>query len=222
MSDFVSRVAARAVGQAASAQPRLPALFEPSGPGGGGLEVVEETVTPAASRSPASPVALEAGSALEHPVAAPPGTARPQPGRPARATPARPRHREAYSASDDNLSLAAAGGGGAAAESFVEPTSAERGTGVAPASPLAPVSASPGAAAAAKPVARAAPVASTPPPVARTAAAEQGPVRVHIGRLEVRADLQEAPVPQRARERPRPQPQELSLGDYLRGKRAGS
>lgn len=220
MSDFVSRVAARAVGQAASAQPRLPALFEPSGPGGGGLEAVEEMVapTPAASRSAASPAALEAGRALEHPVAAPPGLARPQPGRPAPATPARPRHRQGYSASD-KLSPAAAGDGGAAAESFVEPTSAERGA-VAPASPIAPVSAPSAAAAAAQPVARAAPVAS-PPPVARTAAAaEQRPVRVHIGRLEVRAALQEAPIPQRARERPRPQ--ELSLGDYLRGRRSGS
>jgi hypothetical protein len=42
-------------------------------------------------------------------------------------------------------------------------------------------------------------------------------VRVHIGRLEVRANLQQTP-PQRPR-RTDPRPQELSLGDYLRGSR---
>jgi hypothetical protein len=46
---------------------------------------------------------------------------------------------------------------------------------------------------------------------------EPAPVRVHIGRLEVRANLQQAPPPQRRREAPRPQG--LTLGDYLRGKR---
>jgi hypothetical protein len=105
-------------------------------------------------------------------------------------------------------------------ESVVEPTSAERGAAVAPASPTAAASAPPPAAAAAQPVARLA-FTDPPPPAAPTAAAaERRPVRVHIGRLEVRAALQETPMPQPARERPRPP--ELSLGDYLRGRRSGS
>ena len=46
---------------------------------------------------------------------------------------------------------------------------------------------------------------------------EPPPVRVHIGRLEVRANVQEQPRPA-----PPPQPAEpegLSLSDYLRGRR---
>jgi hypothetical protein len=46
---------------------------------------------------------------------------------------------------------------------------------------------------------------------------EREPVRVHIGRLEVRANLQEASQP---RPLPEPsEPEELSLSDYLRGRR---
>jgi hypothetical protein len=45
-------------------------------------------------------------------------------------------------------------------------------------------------------------------------------VRIHIGRLEVRANLQAPPPPRAAHERPR-EP-ELSLGDYLSGRRSGS
>jgi hypothetical protein len=61
--------------------------------------------------------------------------------------------------------------------------------------------------------------APAPAPAAVVVAAreEPPPVRVHIGRLEVRANLQEAP-------RPAPVPQAaelegLSLSDYLRGRR---
>jgi hypothetical protein len=58
-----------------------------------------------------------------------------------------------------------------------------------------------------------------PAPAAATASAreEPPPVRVHIGRLEVRANLHEPP-----RREPRPEPREpegLSLSDYLRGRR---
>jgi hypothetical protein len=46
---------------------------------------------------------------------------------------------------------------------------------------------------------------------------EEPAVRVHIGRLEVRANLQHPPPEQPRREAPRGE--ELSLADYLRGKR---
>jgi hypothetical protein len=51
------------------------------------------------------------------------------------------------------------------------------------------------------------------------AAVEEPPVRVHIGRLEVRANLQQAPPP--SQPRPKADRSEgLSLGDYLRGRRS--
>jgi len=48
-------------------------------------------------------------------------------------------------------------------------------------------------------------------------AADEPPVRVHIGRLEVRANLEQ---PARRPERREPQKQQgTTLSDYLRGKR---
>jgi hypothetical protein len=43
-------------------------------------------------------------------------------------------------------------------------------------------------------------------------------VRVHIGRLEVRANLQERPRTERRREER--EPEGVALSDYLRGRRA--
>ena len=51
----------------------------------------------------------------------------------------------------------------------------------------------------------------------RPSSTQPPPVRVHIGRLEVRAKVQEPPRPQVLREEPREQG--LSLADYLRGGR---
>ena len=52
MSGFLGRVAARAVGQAAAARPRLPGLYEEPAPGG--LEVVDaDAPAPRPSRAPA-------------------------------------------------------------------------------------------------------------------------------------------------------------------------
>jgi len=82
---------------------------------------------------------------------------------------------------------------------------------VAAAAPAATVAAEPAA------PAKQAVLSEAQPP---RSAATSPPVRVHIGRLEVRANLQEPPRPQRPAERPRSQ--ELSLGDYLRGRRSAS
>ncbi len=51
-----------------------------------------------------------------------------------------------------------------------------------------------------------------------TVAADEPPVRVHIGRLEVRANL-EQPAPKPARREPARQ-EGVSLADYLRGRRS--
>jgi hypothetical protein len=68
---------------------------------------------------------------------------------------------------------------------------------------------------------RAAPVVSEPVPpveaVSGAASTQPPPVRVHIGRLEVRATVQGPPRPQPHRAEPR-EPG-LSLSDYLRGRR---
>jgi hypothetical protein len=54
--------------------------------------------------------------------------------------------------------------------------------------------------------------------VATVVAADEPPVRVHIGRLEVRANL-EQPPPKPARRQPE-RPQGQALSDYLRGRRS--
>jgi hypothetical protein len=210
VSDFVSRVAARAVGQAARAQPRLPSLFEQSGPGPAPLELVEETIapTPTSRRPAARAAAPERGRASEDSPAAPSPRLEPAPTAPGP-------ERRPFTASADSVRAASSSAQGES----VEPAVAEPVASVPPASPIAPVAEQVAAVAApAQPIARAAP-APAPPPAA-PAGPEQRSVRVHIGRLEVRAALQETPVVQRPREQPRAP--ELSLGDYLRGRRAGS
>jgi hypothetical protein len=91
---------------------------------------------------------------------------------------------------------------------------AEQAAGVVPAAEtLPPPTAAPPALAAPNPAAAALEL----PPV--PAAAEGRPeVRVHIGRLEVRANLQPAPPPRRREAEPQAA-LELSLTDYLRGSR---
>jgi hypothetical protein len=200
VSDFVSRMASRAVGQAASAQPRLPSLFEQSAPGGAPPEMVEETVAPrppAMGGSQARSVALEPGNAVEQPIAAPRAVST----APAPARPAGPDRTQSRARGEGADAARAAPGDARAGAESAEPAPAERG-----------------AEAPAQPVTRAAPVPA--PPSIAPPAPEPSPVRVHIGRLEVRAAFPETPVPERTRERPRPP--ELSLGDYLRGRRAGS
>jgi len=202
VSDFLARIAERAVGAAARAQPRVVGPFVGAGDD---LEVVdEEIVVPGAvspPERPPEPVRLAAPSpeaavpmpvtaadpaASIPPAAAPTGSAAELP-RLERPLPAR----EPAAASPAQAGLAAPPAEPAAAVTVV-------------ALPSAPTVA-----------AHAAPVRPSTVAAARD---EQPPVRVHIGRLEVRANLGEPPP----RPQPLPTPREpegLSLSDYLRGKR---
>ena len=208
MSDFVSRVAARAVGRAAIARPRLPTLFEPAG-AVRGLEVVEEVVVRlprSAAPPPAAPSRQPPGSLSARGAA--PRTRR---ARPAAATARTTAARERTPAGRRDEALAASQERQAPIREAIveEPTIAED-------APVLPAAAAPGATVAAGPTALAKQLAPPEPQPSGTASMPL-PVRVHIGRLEVRANLQE-PARQRSAERPRPQ--ELSLGDYLRGRRS--
>ena len=210
MSDFVSRVAARAVGRAAVARPRLQALFEPAGPVAG-LELVEETVAPRAHAN-----AQSAPAVAGKPPPPPRDREAPPPVTPPRPVPGRAPHEPGVRR--DTVVVGDPANGDAAAEQVVEIVAAERAPVTAAAASLSaatvPPVVTPAALAAA--VARAAP--AEPPAAAFPAPTESAHVRVHIGRLEVRANLSEPRPPQRPPGRARPE--ELSLGDYLRGRRS--
>jgi hypothetical protein len=62
------------------------------------------------------------------------------------------------------------------------------------------------------------PVVTAPAAVVREPPTAEQPVRVHIGRLEIRATIQETP-PTRPPRRRSARGDALSLGDYLRGAR---
>jgi hypothetical protein len=213
VSDFLARIAARAVGEAPRAQPRLPGPFERPATATGaevGIEVVDERVA-----APA-PLALR-----------PAGTPRsvPAPTEPELATPsalgglggANLAHQAAIPRAHEKARLEAP-----ELASPTEPTApvpkivvtVEREVRT---SPLAPIAAVVPALVPATPVTQ-----SVAPPRAPTAAAaherdDAAVVRVHIGRLDVRANLQEAPA--RPPRRARTSPEGLSLSDYLRGRR---
>jgi hypothetical protein len=194
LSDFIARAAARAVGRAAQARPRQASVFEGPVTVGAGFEVVDEVAAaPPAAPAPvtAAPVAPPAAGAMPpRPAAAgelPP--ADPRPPRPRRAEP---------------------------------PPAPEQAPTPAPEPPLAPADAprvhlvvpaavSPVRLAAAVPAA----VPATVPPPAFPEPERAPVVRVHIGRLEVRASVQAAP-PERSRTAEPPPAR--SLSDYLRGR----
>jgi len=220
MSDFLSRVAARAVGRAPAAQPRLPALFDPSP--GAELELVGEG-TPERTAVPAPPTDPRRRSSL---AAAGPT----DPGSPVERRPA-PAAIPAAATQDADLPDATAKRPPSAVETRI-PDERDRAVGPPPerepaAIVPAPRSAEPvpaQAAVAAEPASPAALEAGSHGAVSSPATAVGDPspsMRVHIGRLEVRANLQPAaPMPPAAPQRRRPdQPQGLSLTDYLRGKR---
>jgi hypothetical protein len=213
MRDFIGRVAARAVGERAAASPRVPSLFEaPGAVGGAGLEVIdEEVVAPAPNRGArGAPSAPRQTTVARPPSAAPP----PQPGEdratrveadafPPAEPSAEPSHGplgETDERTPDPLATT--------------PAAARPGTRHEERAPTAVTEAVPVLTPAVPILAHALPHAVSAPAVA---AAEPPPVRVHIGRLEVRANLQEQP--RRPERPPVPRPQELSLSDYLRGRR---
>jgi hypothetical protein len=222
VSDFLTRVASRAVGQSASAQPRLPALFERAEPAGAMVESEETPIAAPPSRPAASereaprpvgppreevPVERQAAAPRAPvPEAAPP--VGPPPPWPA----PEPALRETVVVTSPP------------ATRIVRETVGERETPVEAAAAVRaePVSPAPAVIAAPAVAARPAAAEADPPaPAAEARARAEAPaVRVHIGRLEVRASLHEAPAPERPAGRERPEPDGLSLADYLRGERA--
>jgi hypothetical protein len=209
VSDFIGRVAARAVGERAAASPRVPSQFEVAGAPGAALEVIDgEVVAPAPTRaSPGAPAAPRGSGDSPMPSAAP----APVPGE----TAAVSGETDVLPPSERGAEASPRKNGERTPEPVATtPASAPRRT--------QPEERAPGAAAIAAPVLTPAlPVVARAPahavPMPAAAPAEPPAVRVHIGRLEVRANLHEQPRrPERA---PAPRPQELSLSDYLRGRR---
>lgn len=201
MSDFLSRLAARAVGDASESRPSAPAsgLDVSPAPTGPAAEAPVVRATPAApevrSEAPEAPPELPATAADSDGESDPPMPAKRADGaetparREPRRQPSQPRPRER-------------------AEPPPRATRTSAAPVVVPAAPVAAV-----------PVVRH--VAETRLERVRsvtTVAADEPPVRVHIGRLEVRANLeQQAPKP--ARREP-PRQEGVSLADYLRGRRS--
>lgn len=209
MSDFIGRVAARAVGQRAAASPRVPSLFEAGAPPGAALEVIdEEIVAPAPTRA-----TLGAPAAPRRSGDSPVASAAPAP---------LPGESAAMRVEADALPPAEPGVEAPPRETgertpepvATTPSSAPSGTQHEERAPAAVAVAAPVLTPALPVVARA-PAHAVPMPAATPA--EPPAVRVHIGRLEVRANLQEQP--RRPERPPVPRPPELSLGDYLRGRR---
>jgi hypothetical protein len=228
MSDFLARIAARSVGERPAARPRLPALLaEPASALAESPEASEDeaVVAPpphvprAAATAPTRPVALSdlggveaAGERVtgarkagddEGSVAASAAPARQEPSD-AGGERSPPPPRSAPAPEPDALEA-----DGRTPPPFPAPN---------PAPPPGPggtraVRALSATTSLARPRSRAA----APAPAPRAREAEPAPVRVHIGRLEVRATLQQPEREPTRREQPRSP--ELSLADYLRGKR---
>ena len=195
MSDFLSRLAARAVRAPAPASPSLPFANE----------------APAVSRDAASAPAKESRVAQATPSAAA-----------VRAEAPETRPEPEHAATERPVTKTPA-------ERIVERSVVQAAAPPPPMSPADPrepdVSAAPSV-----PVAAAVPVVAAPivsrvvearlerlHTISTAVAADEPPVRVHIGRLEVRANLEQPAPRPAAREAQRPQGPTLS--DYLRGRR---
>jgi hypothetical protein len=193
MNDFISRLAARAVGQASVAQPRPDVLLGEAEP-----EAAAE-VSPAERAKEPAPAVHETVTRVQETVE--------------RAslltTEAHVVEREPARTivERERLEVHAAVVPGTA--QTVEPTP----TAGVPAE-RRPTTTARNEAVAAVPLAAAA----LPQPPAREEREAQQPARVHIGRLEIRATVQEQPKPQPRRREPR-RSEGLSLGDYLKGSR---
>jgi hypothetical protein len=225
MSDFISRMAARAVGVAPAAQPRAASPFAGE-PQGELVEFVDEAV--AARTTPthdvpstvATPSTAAASPGPDGPPSRAPSLPEPAPGRPA---PGEGRTAAPTSAAPAH-SAQPADTPAPVAQAVPPRDQADlvRADEV-PAAAEPPASTELVRVATAVPAARSAP--ATPAPAAQAtrqasspAAETARPVRVHIGRLEVRASLHREPAsaapPRAARAREEPA---LSLADYLRG-----
>lgn len=228
MSDLLARLAARAVGGTVSAQPRLPARFEASAGTEGsesGFELVErEVIAETPSDNPVAPqrrpMAVRRSDDQAHtsrPTAPPAadgpdstGTAgRPQEvasvtrRRAASGPPTGKRGSPAIGAvRPDRVTTIAR----AAIDASGDPLL--RSAGPVPASPVPGGTAGP-------------PRAFFEPGGTASASGQEPPaVRVHIGRLEIRASLPEpTPPPARAQRVHEPAARSVSLADYLRGAR---
>jgi hypothetical protein len=204
VSDFLGRIAARAVGQATVAQPRVRALFA--------------ELEPASAESRLEVVKTEAPNAAAVPNGVPETPRTESPARtssPESEVAARVRSQPRPSIA--NVAEAVAGSD-ALRRSDDPPARLEPEIADA-----APIDADIGRETPAAAVTAALPILAVPAspasPEAVQVTREEPPpvVRVHIGRLEVRANVQEPRSPAAHRESPRPQ--ELSLADYLRGRR---
>jgi len=198
VSNFLSRLAARAVGEPAAARPRVPGLFEePTAAADATLEVIdEEIVAPRvpSAREDGIPEPSSASTALPPAPIRLAGRSMRAPGAEAAPSAPRPAH-EITGSPPARLEPS----GVTALDGKVRPV-ASAAVRVTPAAP---------AVAAAREPALSAPAAPT--------RHEEPVVRVHIGRLEVRANLQQHAPEQPRREAPRDEGP--SLTDYLRGKR---
>ena len=201
MSDFISRIAARAVGMPPVARPRLPTFFAHAAAADDAEGMQEGVVAPAAPR-----VQAQAEAPRHEPRSEPkPDVESPTPGSPEEHIEVAPQVsrdsvlvRERSTIHEREIAEVV----------HVEPPQEARHELIPQAGATVAVQATPV-------VLEPERAAAVPAPGAR---AEDVPsVRVHIGRLEVRANIQQAPpqLPRRAE----PRTQELSLSDYLRGKR---
>ncbi len=209
MSAFLTRLAARAVGQAAIAQPRLPSLFEAASEPSHPLDVIDDEVA-------VGPEAAVARSAAPASADSPAGE------RTARAVSRVAASRAAAEAIRDPASQRTelARRQDAIGRTVVADHAATEEQAIA--SDTSPV-AQPSLIVPAEPLAVATPVPSRSADEATRSASPSGPeppaVRVHIGRLEIRANLPEpAPVRPPARQ-VREEATSVSLADYLRGAR---
>jgi hypothetical protein len=193
MSDFISRLAARAVGQASVAQPRPDVLLGEAAP-----EVAVEVVPTERAKEPV-PTVHETVTRVQETVE--------------RAslltTQARVVERESARTVVERERLEVHAAVVPRPAQTVEPNP----------TPVNAPERRPAPPARREAVAAAPLAAAMPPPApAREKREPQQPARVHIGRLEIRATVQEEPKPQPRRREPRGS-EGLSLGDYLKGSR---
>jgi hypothetical protein len=204
VSDLLSRLAARAVGEAPRAQPRIAILDDV---GVVAPEAAPEAVADALAAR-AIPVAPAVRSETPETRVTPPPARQPLPAVP---PPAAAERAEDIA---EQRTVDAPSSPEPAAER-VEPQVAAARVKAAPAPPVVPAA----PALSAPVVTRIANTHVERVHTVATMAADEPPVRVHIGRLEVRANLEQTPPQPSPREPDRPE-EGPSLADYLRGRQS--